>query len=129
MHADPALRVSEEDSKRREGELMELQQSIAFENALFVAEQRSEFDVLIDGPARGATKGRATTGVNKATLMFTGRAYHQAPAIDGLTHVISREPLAAGELVRCTVVDSDGYDLVAQPSDDLDPSIRLPVIK
>lgn len=129
MHADPALRVSEEDSKRREGELMELQQSIAFENALFVAEQRSEFDVLIDGPARGATKGRATTGVNQATAMYTGRAYHQAPSIDGITHVLSREPLAAGELVRCTVVDSDGYDLVAQPSDDLDPTIRLPVIK
>ncbi len=129
MHADPALCVSDEDSRRREKELMELQQSIAFENAMFVAEQRSEFDVLIDGAARGQTKGRSTTGVNKATSMYTGRAYHQAPQIDGLTHVLSREPLAPGELVRCTVVDSDGYDLVAQPSADLDPTVRLRVIK
>ncbi len=129
MHLDPTLRVADEVSKRRESELMEMQQSIAFENASYVAEQRAQFDVLIDGPAQGGTKGRATTGVAKAGTLYKGRAYHQAPQIDGLTHVLSREPLAAGELVRCTVVDCDGYDLVAQPSADLDSTIRLPVVK
>ncbi len=139
MHADPVLQVSDEISRRREQELMELQQSIAFENASFVAEQRSNFDVLIDGPAKGKTRGRATPGVTKpgvttpgvtkASTLYSGRAYHQAPQIDGLTHVLSREPLAAGELVRCTIVESDGYDLVAQPSADLDSTIRLPVVK
>lgn len=129
MHADPELQVSDADSRRREQELMELQQSIAYENAKFVAEQRSEFDVLIDGQAKGNTKGRATTGVNKDTILHTGRAYHQAPQIDGMTHVISRHPLAPGELIRCTVVDANGYDLVAQPCVDLDPTIRLPVLR
>lgn len=129
MHDDPALRVSDEDSRRREAELMELQQSIAFENAAYVAEQRAQFDVLIDAPARGNTRGKATTGVNGATTMYTGRSYHQAPQIDGVTHVLSRDKLAAGELVRCTVVDADGYDLVAQPTSDLDRTVRLPVVR
>ena len=129
MHSDPALAVSDEVSRRREKELMELQQTIAFENASFVAEQRSQFDVLIDGPARGQTRGRATAGVSGDTTLYSGRGYHQAPQIDGLTHVLSREPLAAGELVRCTIVAADGYDLVAQPVADLEKTIRLPVVR
>jgi hypothetical protein len=58
-----------------------------------------------------------------------GRAYHQAPQIDGLTYVQSKEPLSPGELVRCTVVSSDGYDLIAQPSADLDTTVRLKVVR
>jgi len=27
------------------------------------------------------------------------------------------------------VVDADGYDLIAQPTSDLDPSIPLPVLR
>ena len=129
MHDDPSLAVSDEVSRRREDELMQLQQSIAFENAAYVAEQRAQFDVLIEGPAAGHTRGRATTGVNDATTLFTGRAYHQAPQIDGVMHVLSREKLAPGELVRCTVVDADGYDLVAQPTGDLERTLRLPVVR
>ncbi|MSR44040.1 MAG: 30S ribosomal protein S12 methylthiotransferase RimO [Phycisphaerales bacterium] len=129
MHDDPALMVSDDVSRRREKELMELQQSIAFENAAYVAEQRAQFDVLLDGPAHGKTRGRATSGVGESTTLYCGRSYHQAPQIDGLTHVLSRESLAAGELVRCTIVDSDGYDLVAQPVADLERTIRLPVVR
>ena len=130
MHEDPALRVDAETAAQRERELMELQQSIAFENAAFVAEQRAQFDVLIDGAAPGQAKGRATPGVSaRGSSLHTGRAYHQAPQIDSVTHVVSREALAAGELVRCTVVESDGYDLVAQPTSDLDPTVRLPILK
>ncbi len=129
MHADPALAVSAETAQRRERELMELQQSIAFENAAFVAQQRSQFDVLIDREAPGKTKGKATSGVNASSSVYAGRAYHQAPQIDSMTHIVSRAKLAPGELVRCTIVESDGYDLVAQPSADLDSTVRLPVIK
>jgi len=130
MHADPSLRVDAEVAARREAEIMELQQSIAFENARFVADQRSEFDVLIDGASTARVKGRATTGVTRGKLhLHVGRAYHQAPQIDSVTHVASRSPLTPGELVRCTVVDADGYDLIAQPTSDLDPSIPLPVLR
>jgi ribosomal protein S12 methylthiotransferase len=130
MHADPSLCVDASVAARREAEIMELQQSIAFENARFVADQRSEFDVLIDGASSARVKGRATTGVARGKLhLHVGRAYHQAPQIDSVTQVASRTPLTPGELVRCTIVDSDGYDLIAQPTIDLDPSIPLPVLR
>ena len=60
--------------------------------------------------------------------LHVGRAYHQAPQIDSLTYLSSREALSPGELVRCTIVDSDGYDLVAQPSAELETRINLPVV-
>ena len=129
MDLDPELHVPEEVKARRESELMELQQRIAFENCAYVAEQRCQFDVLIDGPAAGKSAARATTGVSSGGTLHVGRAYHQAPQIDGLTYVQSKEPLAPGELVRCTVVSSDGYDLIAQPSADLDTTIRLKVVR
>jgi hypothetical protein len=45
-----------------------------------------------------------------------------------MTYVVSQEPLAAGELVRCTVVGSDGYDLVAQPTAEIERAVALPVL-
>jgi ribosomal protein S12 methylthiotransferase len=129
MDEDPTLHVPDDVKARRESELMELQQRIAFENCAYVAEQRCQFDVLIDGPAAGKASGRATTGVGTGGTLHVGRAYHQAPQIDGLTYVQSKEPLSPGELVRCTVVSSDGYDLIAQPSADLDTTIRLKVVR
>jgi ribosomal protein S12 methylthiotransferase len=129
MDVDPQLHVPDEVKARRESELMELQQRIAFENCAYVAEQRCEFDVLIDGPAAGGSSARATTGVSAGGTLHVGRAYHQAPQIDGLTYVQSKEPLSPGELVRCTVVSSDGYDLIAQPSADLDTTVRLKVVR
>jgi ribosomal protein S12 methylthiotransferase len=128
MDEDPALHVPDEVKQERERELMLAQQEIAFEAAAFQAEQRAQFDVLVDGPAAGGTTGRRTTGVGDGGTLHVGRCYHQAPQIDALTYVLSREPLAAGELVRCTVVSSDGYDLVAQPTSDIERKVVLPVL-
>jgi tRNA A37 methylthiotransferase MiaB len=52
---------------------------------------------------------------------FEGRAAHQAPEVDGVTTVHARADLVPGQLVRATVVSSDGVDLVAtaEPSADL----------
>jgi tRNA A37 methylthiotransferase MiaB len=44
---------------------------------------------------------------------YGGLAAHQAPEVDGSTTVISRAPLAAGDMVRATVTGSEGVDLVA----------------
>jgi ribosomal protein S12 methylthiotransferase len=129
MDADPALHVPDDVKAERERELMLAQQEIAFENAAYQAEQKVQFDVLVDGPAAGRTAGLATTGVTQGGTLHVGRCYHQAPQIDSLTYVLSREPLAAGELVRCTVVGSDGYDLVAQPTSDIERKVILPVVR
>ncbi|MEC8734011.1 MAG: 30S ribosomal protein S12 methylthiotransferase RimO [Planctomycetota bacterium] len=129
MDRDPDLHVPDEVKLRRERELMLLQQRIAFENAAYLAEHRVQLDVLVDAPAAGGTEGRATPGVNDSgNRLHVGRAYHQAPQIDSLTYLSSREALSPGELVRCTIVDSDGYDLVAQPSAELETRFNLPVV-
>jgi len=136
MEEDPRLAVPPEVKKRRRDEVMELQQRLAFEQAAFLAEQFDEkrpaaggvqFDVLID-EAMQAT-GRATTGVGAGGRLYKGRAYFQAPQIDSVTYVQARERLSPGELVRCTVVGSDGYDLVAKPTAELDAKVSLKVLR
>jgi hypothetical protein len=45
-----------------------------------------------------------------------------------VTYVQSAGSLAPGELVRCTVVDAAGYDLIARPTAELERTTSLPVI-
>jgi ribosomal protein S12 methylthiotransferase len=127
MEKDPALAVPDEVKREREERLMLLQQEIAFENAKLQAESKVQLDVLIDSVASGKSKSRATTGVTKGGALYTGRAYFQAPSIDSLTYVQSTEKRSPGELVRCTVVDANGYDLIAVPTDELEKKISLPI--
>ena len=129
MDQDPQLHVPEEVKLEREQELMLLQQKIAFENAAYLAEQRVQLDILVDASASAATQGLATPGVSSHdSLLHVGRAYHQAPQIDSLTYLASQKALSPGELVRCTIVGSDGYDLVAQPTEELERGLSLPVV-
>ena len=129
MEKDPALAVPDAVKREREERIMLLQQEIAFENAKLQAQSKAQFDVLIDGPAAGRAKSKATTGVSKGGALYTGRAYFQAPAIDSLTYVQSAEKRSAGELVRCTVMDANGYDLIAVPTDELEKKISLPLAR
>jgi len=158
MDGDAALHVPDEVKARREEELMLTQQRIAFENARYVAEQRCQFDVLIDGEVEGTagdagddrSGGReAASGGSRAWRggqgekpspptplprgegsmhLSIGRCYHQAPAIDSVTYVESAEPLAPGELVRCTIVEADGYDLIARLTAELKRKVSLPLM-
>ncbi len=137
MDEDAALHVPEEIKIEREAELMLAQQTIAFENAAFVAEQRSEFDVLIERSSEfkvPSTESSRLVGANHSALIpqhsalsYTGRCYHQAPQVDSVTHVHSNAKLSPGDLVRCTIVDSDGYDLIAQPTAELGSKPERPL--
>lgn len=136
METDPALAVPAEDKARRRGEIMALQQSIAFERqkqaaARFDPARPSttgvRADVLIDAALR--TSGRATTGVGKGGRLYQGRTAAQAPQIDAVTFVQSRRELAPGELVRCVITDADGYDLVARPADEVESTLSLTVVR
>jgi len=114
MDQDSDLHVPDHIKAEREAEIMTLQQEIAFENAKYVAAERCQFDVLIDAKA--------------SDHRWIGRCYHQAPQVDSVTYVDSAMPLSPGELVRCTIIDADGYDLIARPTADLERKINLPVI-
>jgi ribosomal protein S12 methylthiotransferase len=61
-------------------------------------------DVLIEEPAG---EGR-----------YGGRAAHQAPEVDGATEVLSRGPLAVGDMVRAVVTGAEGADLGAEVTGD-----------
>jgi ribosomal protein S12 methylthiotransferase len=135
MEEDPTLAVPAEVKKRRRDEVMELQQRIAFEQAAFLAEQFDEhkptssgvqFDVIIDEAMQ--TKGRKTSGVSDGGGLYKGRTYFQAPQIDAVTYVQSPERLSPGEVVRCTVTGSDGYDLIAKTAGALEKRIGLHVL-
>jgi ribosomal protein S12 methylthiotransferase len=136
MEEDPALAVPAEVKSRRKNEVMELQQRVAFEQASYLAEQFDEgapittgvqFDVLIDEAMR--SRNVETPGVTKAGRLYKGRTYFQAPMIDAVTYVQASEKLAPGELVRCTVVASDGYDLIARPVAELEKRVGLRILK
>ncbi|MGQ0628430.1 MAG: 30S ribosomal protein S12 methylthiotransferase RimO [Phycisphaerales bacterium] len=135
LEADPALAVPEDVKAARRGEVMAAQQEIAFARTNAIAQEFDErrptatgkkIDVLID-EAR-PTNGRATAGVGKGGRLYVGRTFAQAPQVDAVTYVQSRRALAPGEVVRCTVVHADGYDLVAQPTDDLEKKVGLKVL-
>lgn len=131
MEADPQLAVDPATKQRRHDEIMALQQDIAHAQAAYVAEQFDpqrplesgcQFDVLVD---RSSPDIRAQGGRLPAARVYQGRTYFQAPQIDAMTLVHSTAELAPGELVRCTIVDSDGYDLIARPVTELERRVSL----
>lgn len=135
MEEDPALAVSPEDKARRRGEIMALQQEIAFKRQADLAAKFDEkrpgetgirTDVIIDASLR--TKGKATSGVSGGGRLFQGRTSGQAPQIDAVTFVQSKKELSPGEIVRCVIVGSDGYDLVAKPIDDVEKRVSLKLL-
>lgn len=115
-----------------------------------------QFDVLIDKPLGSTTLGiaglnqsadsvestgkqqqgsgaDAANGDRRAAAasqgrLHQGRTYFQAVDVDALTFVQSREQLSPGELVRCTVVDADGYDLIARPTAELSKTVSLNIL-
>jgi ribosomal protein S12 methylthiotransferase len=135
MEDDPKLAVPAAVKARRKAEIMELQQKIAFKRAGVAAggfeptdhASGKRVNVLIDEPTRSA--GVATTGVGKGGKLYKGRTTAQAPMIDSVTFVQSREKLAPGELVQCVLVGSDGYDLVARPLVEIERKFGLRVLK
>lgn len=135
MERDPKLAVPDEVKARRRGEVMELQQKLAFarqaERAKAFDEKKptttgTRVDVIIDNPLRSS--GRATSGVGAGGKLYQGRTTFQAPQIDSVTYVQSREKLSPGEVVRCVLTASDGYDLVAKPVDEIEKKVSLGIL-
>jgi ribosomal protein S12 methylthiotransferase len=99
----PAARLpghlSEEVKAGRRDRIMSAQQEIAFAfNRGLVGRT---LDVLIDAP------------VPEGKGLWVGRTYADAPDVDGVTYVRGDE-LEPGDLVSCTLVGAEGYDLVAR---------------
>jgi ribosomal protein S12 methylthiotransferase len=141
MESNPKLAVPQEEKLRRKDEVMRTQQEICFARAKALAgrfdEKRpldargkprgAQVDVIVDHALR--VSGMKTSGVGSGGKLYEARTTFQAPQIDAVTFVQSREKLAPGEVVRCTVVGSDGYDLIARPSSELEKKLTLNILK
>ena len=96
--------VPESVMQERYNRLMAEQQSIAF--AWNEAQIGKQVDVLIDAQVPGETTA------------WIGRSYAEAPDVDGVIYVtgeegVAGEGLATGSLVKCEIVASKDYDLIA----------------
>ncbi len=95
--------VPEDVKEERRGEVMELQQQIAFEKA----KERvgCSFDVLIEGelPDEG---------------VYVGRTYMDAPDVDGYIFVEGAGTLNTGDIVKVKVTQAKDYDLIGEICDE-----------
>ena len=120
--------IAPEVIQQRVEEIMLTQQEAVFARNAAVAAGRTEAEVLVEG-RHEVTQARSR-GAKKAER-YAGRTQGQAPQIDAVTIVESREELSPGELVRCRVTGHEGYDLVARPVSEIDAPRRraLPVLR
>lgn len=97
----PAARLKNQvpakEKRRRQKELMQLQQGIAFENAQKRIGKR--YMALIEGKL-------------PQEKVYLARTYMDAPNIDGYLFVESEEHYESGELVKVKITGARGYDLV-----------------
>lgn len=127
LYAD-GLAVPDDVIDQRIEELMLTQQQVAFTRNAALAENQQAFDILIDSESEASIEASGDgSDALASSRIYEGRTYQQAPDIDSVTYVISREELSPGEVVSCRVIDADGYDLIAQPAADLDRKVSLPL--
>ena len=119
MELDENLRVPDKTKQLREEELMLLQQEIAFAKASKAAGDGIKHDVLID-----AYLGE--TGEGEIHL-YQCRTKQQAPDVDACTILMAETKQTIGAVIPCTIVDSDGYDMIARPTTELEKVVSLPL--
>lgn len=91
--------IEESQKEEWQGELMELQQEIAFEKAENMIGW--EGYVMIEGKVADEN-------------VFVGRTYKDAPNVDGLVFVSSDEEFMSGDFVKIKVTGSYEYDLIGE---------------
>ena len=91
--------VEEEIKLRRQQEMMELQQEIAFEHCENMVGK--VLDVMIEGKVADEPA-------------YVGRTYMDAPNVDGLIFVNTSEELMSGDFARVKVTGSADYDLIGE---------------
>ncbi|MCC6679563.1 MAG: 30S ribosomal protein S12 methylthiotransferase RimO [Phycisphaeraceae bacterium] len=115
--------------EQRIDELMLTQQQLVFARNEQLVQDNHECDVLIDAINYAEPDSVSPDRVHSARLSYVARTCRQAPEIDGRTHVLSSQPLSPGELLRCRIVGSNGYDLIARPIEQADGRVRLTVVR
>ncbi len=95
--------VEDEVKESRRQELMELQQDISLEGSK--AMEGRVLEVLIEGKVADEN-------------VYVGRAYMDAPSVDGLVFVNTDETLMSGDFVKVQVTGALEYDLIGEIYDE-----------
>ncbi|MBV7274918.1 30S ribosomal protein S12 methylthiotransferase RimO [Clostridium sp. PL3] len=93
--AEMENQIDEDTKKKREEELMLIQQDISKE--INTSKINRIYEVLIEG---------------KEKELWYGRSYEMAPEIDGLIYCESDKNLAIGDIVKIKITNSSEYDLM-----------------
>ena len=92
--------IPESTKKKRQEELMELQQSIAFDlSSLHVGRT---LDVIIDGR------------ITDKEDVYVGRTYMDTPDVDGYIFINSNKELISGDIFKVKVTGARNYDLIGE---------------
>ena len=91
--------IDEDVKADRRDRIMELQQSLAFDEAQ--AQVGRELDVMIEG-------------FIPEDNIYVGRSYMDAPDVDGLVFVNYDGRLDSGDFVRVEIIQAKDYDLVGE---------------
>ena len=91
--------IDEEVKEKRQAELMELQQDIAFDNAQDMVDR--EVLVMIEGKVADENA-------------YVGRTYRDASNVDGLIFINTDEELLSGDFARVKVTGAVDYDLIGE---------------
>ncbi|MDF2951069.1 MAG: MiaB-like tRNA modifying enzyme YliG [Anaerocolumna sp.] len=102
--------------KKRQAEIMEIQQGIAFEHAKDMVGKTLK--VMIEGklPADNTEliSNQEDNMESQISNVYIGRTYMDAPKVDGYIFVQTRAELMSGEFVDVLVTDAKDYDLVGK---------------
>ena len=93
--AEMESQVDEDTKKRREEELMLIQQDIS--KKINISKINKIYEVLIEG---------------KEKELWYGRSYEMAPEIDGLIYFETDKNLSIGDIVSIKITNSSEYDLM-----------------
>ncbi|SHO46103.1 30S ribosomal protein S12 methylthiotransferase RimO [Anaerocolumna xylanovorans] len=94
---------------KRQKEIMELQQKVAFEKSEEKIGERLK--VLIEGKL--PEESLDEYGLESGNI-YIGRTYMDAPNVDGYIFIPTRAMLMSGEFADVVVTEARGYDLVAE---------------
>lgn len=94
---------------KRQKEIMELQQRVAFEKSEEKIGERMK--VLIEGKL--PEESLDDYGMESGNV-YIGRTYMDAPNVDGYIFIPTRAMLMSGEFIDAVVTEARGYDLVAE---------------
>ena len=91
--------IKESVKEKRRDEIMSIQQDIAFKKA---------------ASFKGDILSVFVEGYIPEDNIYVGRTYMDAPDVDGYIFIDSDRELNSGDMVRCEVTSSNGYDLVGK---------------